>query len=107
MVQVVATKFRDNVRKDTLAATKNVAAGKLELVMSAIEPLVQKYVELITEQFGAMCTTNIVLPTEVPSDAEFDQLERTLAGLRDVVELKTDQVRILRDQVLQVASDQE
>ncbi len=105
MIQVIAAKFRENIRKETLAAMKNVAPGKVELVINATEPLVQKYVELITEIFGAMCTPSPAPPSDVPADANIEGLQREIARIRDVVDLKTDQVRILREQVLQIAFD--
>jgi hypothetical protein len=101
MVHLVGAKLRENIRKETMASMKNVAPSKIELVINATEPAVVKYIELVSELFGAMCT-----PSQAPEDElaepDFVAIEREIARTREAVELKAEQVRILRDQVLAV-----
>jgi hypothetical protein len=100
MVQIISSKLRENIRKEVHAAMKNVAPGKVDLAINATEPAVLKYIELLTEMLGAMCTPSAQPP--VDPIVNFAELESDIAKAREAVELKAEQVRILREHVLEL-----
>jgi hypothetical protein len=103
MVQLTTSKLRENIRKELTLSMSNISPSRLELAISATEPAVAKFAELLTEIFGAMCTPSPAPgPVPVRSDADLARVQREIARLKESVELKTAQVQILREQALRV-----
>ena len=109
LVQVVASRLREDVKKEAMASMKNVAPGKLELFMACTEPAVAAYIEYVSEIMGPLTT---VTPINQGVDdvrlLEYKDgiaaMEREIDQLREALEIKVEKVRILREQALEIAS---